>query len=395
MVSDTLIYNVIVPGATQPTAESRQGRSTLSEGVLGSDVAAVESISPNAGRQTLSGRYIGPLADLSALELQELFGASIEAVPIFNPDEQGSVDGYYALESADVNPRDARVAEIQEYNATVTGLGTRRSHRRTVRTNPTTEDNPFGSASSEEIGIPARASLVQWYDSSTGALEDATVQRTESGEHDDIDIYDATEPSFDGPTLVYDVAYRHEWPVDVRVWDDYGRAKHRSTSDGTTVGSATVGTATVGSVTEAVQWQRVFSTDHDYRGVPILENDVLRLEFAERDQLRVYEWDTSAKTYERLELGSSPWRLQDVDIVRIGVERIDGQAEFEDVNNPGTTHNLNFSVKRGYSTVFWTVPANESSPPQGLIDRLSPIAHDSDQDPAAVADVIQRTEVDR
>jgi len=398
-MTDRLLYNLAVPETAQADQRQQQAQQLLSEGILGSGPAAVEAISADAGSRTLVGQVSGPLAPLTADEFEELFGAGgIEVVPYFQrgPDT-GSEDGYYALENVDVKPEHPADERIQRFDGSLERRGSRRSHRRSLLTNPTTEDNPFGSASTEEIGIPARASKVQWYNSADGSLEAATVQRTESGEHDDVDVYDATEPSFSAPTLVYDVAYRHEWPVDVRVWDTYGRSKYReSVVDSTTVGTASVNSSMVSETREAVQWQRVFTSDHDYRSTPVLENDLLRLEFDEPGQkLRAYRWDDAEELYDRVQLGQSSWRLFDLDITRIGVERIDGQAEFEDTSNPGTTHNLNFSLKRGYTDALWLNPDNEGSIPGGLKTRLDPIAHDSDQDPAAIADVIERTELDR
>jgi len=401
-MTDRLLYNLAIPEQAQLSQSQRQARQLLTQGTLGTGPGAVEDISGDPPGQTLAGRVAGKHAELTAREFEELFSAdAIEVVPIFERGADTSrEDRWVALEDVDVNPAHPTDSRVQEFDGSLRTKGTRRSHWRVVLTNPTTEDNPLGSASNEEIALSGRARRVQWYDRSTGDLEDASEQRVIEGEHDRLAVYDATDPSFDGPTLIYDLAYRHEWPVDTRVWDDYGRSKldEVTVSDGATVGSATVGSATVGTGVEttAVQWQRVYEPSHDYVGRPVLENDILRLRpDGPRGKLRVYRWNAADEHYDRVQLGGSDWRLIDWNTKRIGVERIDGQAEFEDQSNPGTTHNLNWSLKRGYGDVLWLNPDNEGSVPSGLTDRLDPIAHDSDQDPAAVADVIKRSEVDR
>lgn len=398
-MSDRLLYNLAIPDQTQLSQSQQQIRQLLAQGTLGAGPGAVEDISGDPQTQTLAGRVVGRHAELTASEFEELFSnGSIRAAPYF---ERGATtsreDRYVALEDATVEPAHPTDRRAQRFDGNLRTRGTRRSHWRTVETNPTTETNPFGSATTEEVGIPARARRARWYNRDDGSLESATEQRVVAGEHDGVSIYDATEPSFDDPTLIYDVAYRHEWPVDCRVWDDYDRAKSDSgPSSSATVGSATVGSTTAGSTPEAVQWQRVFSPQHDYTGQPVIENDILRLRPDEAgEKLRAYRWNDADEHYDRVQLGMTGWRLIDWHTRRIGVERIDGQAEFEDKSSPGTTHNVDWSLKRGYTDALITQPANAGAIPAGLQTRLGPIAHDSDQDPAAVADLIERSVVDR
>jgi hypothetical protein len=161
------------------------------------------------------------------------------------------------------------------------------------------------------------------------------------------------------------------------------------------VGSSTVGDATVtDTVTTEVasQWQRVYVTDHDWRGDIVLETDRLRLTIDQpEDTLRAYRW--SDGQYELVQLGASDWRLFDVDITTIGLARIEAQFEFERQAD-GTRHNLNATLVRGLDDVVWTEPVNEDSTPQGLIDRLAPIATAADA-LAPTGDVVRRGDVDR
>ncbi|MEA5387129.1 hypothetical protein VB779_08710 [Haloarculaceae archaeon H-GB11] len=260
--------------------------------------------------------------------------------------------------------------------------------------------NPFddGTASAT-IAIPAQAQRVQWYDSVGGSLENATAQSTAEGEHDLVERYDATDPSFDSPMLIYSVAYRHEWPVDARVWDDYNREKvYRESGTSAQVGSATVGSATVGGDDRVVdsQWQRVFVTDHDYVGRRVIETDRLRLvPDVDGEKLRAYRWDDSEGQYGIVQLGSSPWRLVDVNLRRIGVERIVGQLVFEDTSSPGTTEAIDMTVQRGRDNALFTTPPNVGSTSSGLVTRLSPIAVTETRAATEVATLEAREDVDR
>jgi hypothetical protein len=397
-MTEKILYALALPESSQAIDSNNRRRQIASEGTLGPGQPAVTPISPEAETRTLSVAFYSRFAELSARELAELWSSdAIDSVPYTSNDSDTILEeGYYSLERAENRPSTATERRSQEFRGEFTRIGTRRTHWRAVKTAPTTEDNPFGAGSRQRVGISTRADKVRWFDETGGAIEDATAVDSVDGEHDIIQIYDIQDTSIDQPTLIFELDYRLEWPTDCRVWDDRGVQKYATTTGGgATVGSATVGSATVGSTTTALQWQRVFATDHEYVGNPTVENDILRVELAEDvGRIRVYEWNPSTTSYESVALGTSPWRLYDADLTRIGLGRIDAQIEFEDLNT-GATHNLNMSLKRGYESILWTVPENEDPAPQGLIDRLSPIAGTSQEDPAAVTDVIKRSEVRR
>lgn len=395
-MANRYLYAIAIPEQALERPGGSQSGRVSSEGALTGDIPAVESVSQNAGDQRLVGLVAGQYADLTATEFEQLFGSSgIDAVPFFgdNPDPQ--LDGYYATEDISVDrPASAR-KELQQFDGRLKKRGSRRSHRRAIRTTPTTVDNPFGTATTEEIAIPTRADNALWFDDRGGTLatESATVQRTVEGEHDRIDIYDATEPTFNQPALVYDVPYRHEWPVDVRIWDDRDNPKIVTTEEsGEEIGTATVGTATIGSETQVVAWQRVYRSDHDANGTLTLENDRVRVRLDEsRGRLRPSRWDASDGQYNPVQLDpTSNWRFQRANIRYIGVEAVDAQLTFSDGTS---THRLNASLKRGYDDVQFTNPPNEGAVPSGLTDRLTAIADDSDRDPGASADIIPKEEI--
>lgn len=381
---------------------SSQRRRLATAGALGEDRAAVESVAPEAGQQQFRHLAIGEHAALIATSVEQLASASgIGAVPYSSDGERDPQrDGYYSVSDEQTERPVASDDRVQRIDISLTRAGTIGSVWRAVAANPDPVDNPFGNSAGAEIGVHADADKVRWFDAiATGAVEDATVQRTVSGERADVDIYDATEPSFSQPRLIFSLGYQREYEADVHLWDDRDRSKTVTVDTGTSsqVGSAVVGEATVGSGQTALRWQRVYSTEHDYVGTPVAETGRLRLSFDEdAGRLRAERWSESDQTYELVELGQSPWRLYDVDITHVSLARIKAQVEFEDTSASSlTTHNLNVSIKRGYDDALWTVPLNGSSPPQGLIDRLDPIAATQGSDASADMTLIERTEVDK
>jgi len=397
-MTSRLLHAVAVPSDSQTESGSRQQNRVAKQGVLKTDVPSAESVSAQPGQVSIDGRLAGRFADIHAAMIDELLASSIPVIPYAGKDEQDSVDGYYAPETTSQNPPDPRQGRFQQFDGVLTPKGTRRSHWRAVRTNPQTVDNPFGAAPSPEIGLTTAANKVRWYDDVSGAIETPTVQRTVTGEHGRLNIYDASEPSFDSPALIYDLSLREEFKTDCVLWDDYNREKvYRVESDGDTVGSATVGSATVNDADTLVesQWQRVYLTDHEWQGNIVLESDRLRLVIDQpKDDLRAYRYNADEGQYNLVQLGASDWRLFDVDITSIGLATIEAQLEFEGLTS-GATHNLNLSLIRGLEDAVWSVPSNEDSTPQGLIDRLDPIAATTDTVAVPEQDVVKRTEVDR
>jgi len=390
------VHAVAVFESAVERPRSTQSERVDSAGALNSDLPAVESVSPEAGGRTVAGLLAGVGAKLTATELEELFGASgVSVVPMYVEGGDAQIDGYYASKDVNLRRPAAERDDLQSFDGQMIRRGSRRSHRRAVRTAPTTVSNPFGSASTEEIAIPARATDVQWFNArGDQSTESATVQRTETGQHDDIDVYDATEPSFSQPALVYDVAYRHGWPVDVRVWDTRENARRETTNtSGDDVGTATIGSAEVGSETSYAAWQRVYRSDHDAVGTLSLENDLLQVALDEtRGRLRAARWDESDGQYNRVQLDTSvDWRFESADITHIGLAAVDGQLQFSDGTN---THPLNVSLKRGHTDLVFANPDNAGSVPANLVTRLDAIAADSDQDPGATAGIVEREAID-
>jgi len=397
-MTDTLLHAVAIPNDSQTSTSAQRGKKLAKKGVLQSDVPSTETVSAQPGQRRISGQIRGQFAVIHARMIEELLSSSIAVVPYAGDDERTDIDGYYAPEDVQRSPLDPREDRLQQFDGILTPKGTRRSHWRAIRTNTQPVNNPFGSAATPEVGLTIRARKVRWFNDTDGTLESASPVRTVDGEHDQLNIYDATEPSFDSPTLIYDIAYTDEYPTDCTVWDTFGRPKvYRESDDGDTVGSAAVGTATVSSDAVVVesQWQRVYVTDHEWRGDIVLETDRLRLTIEQpEDVLHAYRYSPSDDQYTTVQLGQSDWRLFDIDLTGIGLASIDAQLEFENEAS-GERYNLNLSLIRGLDNGIWTVPSNEGGAPQGLIDRLDPIAAATDSAVVPEQDVLKRTEVDR
>jgi hypothetical protein len=387
----------------QNDTQSSKRRQLATSGALGDDTAAVETVAPEAGEQRFQYMAIGGYASLAATSVEEMAGAStIGAVPYAStgdPDPQR--DGYYVINDKESARPIASSDIVHRLDIRLTKEGTRGSHWRSVSTNPNPVDNPFGSSGSVEIGLHGHAEKVRWFDNSggTGAIEDATIQRTVAGERCELDIYDAAEPSFDQPSLIYTLPYEKEYEADVLLFDDHDRTKTVliPQTKGDEVGSASVGDATIGGGSTAVRWPRVYATGHDWVGQPVAETGRLRLQFDEnRGRIKASRWNETEGQYNAVQLGLTDWRLYDVDVTHIGLARLKLQVEFEDTSASSlTTRNLNCSLKRGHENALWIVPQNASAPPQGLIDRLDPIASPQGSDPAADTELVERSTVNR
>lgn len=391
-----LLHAINIPEDALTDPRAAQQSQLATAGVLDSPSGTVEDIAAEPGTQALIGALAGRFAQLTAAELEELFSSDLTVPYTVRDGDDPQIDGYYATEQVEIRRGAAEADRLQRFDGSLTLKGTREDYRRAVRTNPQTVDNPFGSASTPEIGLTIRADSVQWFDDVGGGLEDATAQRRVEGAHDALDIYDASEPSFDSPILVYDLDYREEFPTDCTVWDSFNRSKiYRDPGSSPQVGTATVGSSTVGGDrARAVQWQRVYAEDHEFVGDIVLETDRLRLTVTQDADLRAYRWSPAEGQWTLVQLGTSDWRLADIDLTDIGLANIDAQLTFED-QSTGTREAIDVALLRGLEDAVFTTPDNVTSTSQGLIDRLSPIADDSDRVVAPTQAVVKRTETNR
>lgn len=385
-MTDRLLHAVYIPdnARTETGSEIKRRLAKTNQSGVGSGI--VEAIGLRPTEQLLTGYFAGRLADVQRRELEELFDADgIAQVPYATreatPDRE---DGYYALEDVSLQNPDPREERFARFDGRMVKKGTRESHRRSIKTAPQPVDAIAPTESTPRVGLANAASKVRWFDAATKATEPATPVDAVQGEHGEIDLFDADEPSFDSPELIYTLPYRREYATDCRVWDTYGKPKElviNTTGDAPKVGDAAVGAAQVGgggnSTTVDAQWQRVYSTDHEFRGAMIIETDVLRATIQKPDEaLTAARWNDSNSEYRDVPLFGS-WQLYDSSLTYIGQSRIDCRMEFADTDSDARQE-LRATFVRGRDTVQFSNPAG-GTVPDDLVEYLSLLSTDTDR----------------
>ncbi|SIR99673.1 hypothetical protein SAMN05421858_5051 [Haladaptatus litoreus] len=382
-MTNKYLYSVAIPSQTQRDTSADRRRNLMTQGVMGQDSGQVASVSTQPGEYSLNAIFSGVLVELPVAALEELFNASgFESVPFAatNPENATKEDGYYGLGSINIEPLASQTNDGFRINASMTKEGTRTSHWRAIKTTPTGVRSPYGGNQGAEFAIPEIATKTRWYDEPTGTLETATPKRQIKAENGTMEVFDAKQAPGEAPTLLYDVPYHHEFKYDCRVWDDFDRPKElveEAPGDGSKVGSATVGTATVGAgkTVKMPQWQRVFRTDHEFYGKPVVESGGLRIIPDETNGImRAYRWDYADKRYTLMQLGASPWRLFDFDLTEIGPATLKADVTFQDTSG-NEFQTLKMVLQRGFQRARFLVPKNDDYDiPSELAQRVAPIA---------------------
>ncbi|MFC7044305.1 hypothetical protein ACFQH6_20690 [Halobacteriaceae archaeon GCM10025711] len=379
------LYRTTIPAASLTDGRQSLRRRLAKLGVIDGGTS-LENIAGQPGELLLEGQYRGKYADMLAAELQELLNASgIEYVPLYSVGGSSPDDGYYATQSIDSSRQDPRAPNLTQFSGTLAKKGTRAKHWRATKTAPYQPENgtDFGNDTTGYIGVPTAASKVRWYDPSDRTLATPSVVTTRTAEGGDIDIYDAQSAPFDDPVLIYDRPYSSEGDVDVGVWDTYGRLETDSDGD--------------------FAWQEAFDPDHDYIGLPNIENGLIRIQFDEpNSSLAAWTWDDAGGSWSSVSLGaesdSTDWTVYDVNIREISPATVRVQVEFYETtgNDSGGVryYTLDLVLPRGYTEPQWFVPQNETPPtPTGLQDKLTPIADTSVYDVDAADQLVAREEV--
>ncbi len=375
-MADILLYTLVVPKDSQSDLLNRLQQQLATAGILDQDGSVVEQLSSEPGNQTVSGLYRDPFAAKMATELEELARASgFDELPLTGLDGATSQDGYYVLESADVDQVQPHTTLVQQFDLSLTKKGTQNGFWRALETNPRQVNHDFGGDLDVLVGIPAAATKVRWYDPATGATEPASTLETRSAELGDVDIYDvdASPLSTDTPALIYEIDYGAEETVDCRVWDTQGTSD-KLDADGN------------------LQWQKVFATDHDVTSDAelILDSGLLRVRFDEAaGTIAAQEWDETNTTWTDVGLSRpSGVSLLDVDLTTIGMATIQAQLLIDD---NGTLYSLDVILARGDTDALFAIPENEGGPiPTNIQDWLSPIAKTTLVDPQTTKTVVDR-----
>ncbi|GGO03462.1 hypothetical protein [Haloarcula pellucida] len=368
-MTDRELYVISVPTSVQTNAKRRGQQKTAVQGLLNSDSGSVQPIATKPGEKDIRFEYRGQYAEKIVSELKELASSStIEDVPFAAVSESTPSDGYYTVQSASANRNDPRTNKLQVFDGVLVEAGTRANKRRAVRLIKSQEDHPFGNATTAEVAAPATATQVQWLDRETESTSDPSLVTTRSAELGDVEIYDLQNAPYADATLVYDIPYADEGPVDVRVWDERG------------VGSRT-------DSDDVLQWQKVFSTAHEYAGERVISNGLVRLRVDQSPALSVERWDDANSTWTTQSLGTSSWSVTDLDVRHIGMARADARVVFSDGSSE---YPLDVSIKRGWTDPLWMEIDGEGGTPAGLVDLLDPAASGQIYDPGADQGLVAR-----
>ena len=383
-MSDRRLYTLLIAeealSATPGT--SRQDVQTLS----GAATAATPT-GQNPGEIRLRGQFGDDYAELLGTELRELLSATAyNYLPYYFVANAGTNDthpdaGYYPSEETRHERVVPKTSGIAEFDVGLVREGTRESHRRRVRTDTTQRAHVFGTATEALVAAPAAAEHVRWVSTDRDSAAAAAVSTTLTTEFGDVDQYRIDlAPTGDNSQLVYDLPYDEAGNVDARVFDTWGNSE--TDSEG------------------RFAWQQVYTTDHEYRGDVILENGLLRLMIDTTNfpnSLTVEEY--TGGSWSSLGLGTSDWRLAEIDIRRIAPPDVRAMMRFEDTSS-SDEHTLEAVLHRGWDAVQFLEPADSeqnllqaSQAPSGLGDRLDPIAATTIIDPEARQGLIARENI--
>lgn len=377
------LYNIGISSRAQTRGEETSRQQLAQQGVLGSDTGSVTAIASDPDEEQLVAEFSGAYAEQMVAELSEIASAgAIDAVPYFGTSEETPTDAYYTISQARSGRRDPRFPEVEFFDGTLAKSGTIDSHRRAVETDISQVSHPFGNDETAYVGIPSTATHVNWYHPETGERDGATVVSTRSGEHGDVDVYDARQSTFYDaddevfPEMIFRLSYAEEGKLDPRVWDTHGFDTKTDDED-------------------VVRWQTVFAASHTFQGDAILENELVWLAFDQTAQtLTIQEWDDASSAWTDVALGTSDWSFFDLDVREIGLANVSAVVEFENTAaSPTEYYELWLHLKRGWETPLWEERDGTGGTPNGLEALLDPIASASSYDPGESQGLRKRSDL--
>ncbi|ADD05210.1 uncharacterized protein Nmag_1634 [Natrialba magadii ATCC 43099] len=377
------LYKIPIEEASQ-TGESGSLESQLAQaGVLEGDEAVVDQLSSAAPDLSLDGQFRAGSwhSQLHAEELRELTNSSIEALPLFQEDGRYPDAGYYEIESASVPPAHANAHDIYVWDLELTRKGTQQNSYRAVEPNTRQADHEFGNETDALVGVPAAARKVQWFDGETQHRAPAEPIETRESEFGDVDTYDLADGKdavgVEDPTLVYEIDYADEAPVDCAAYDTRGESeKYLKNDDG-----------------RVRLWQSLFSTQHDFDDEIVMDNGLVRLRLDETEgTIEAEEWDSSDESWSDVGLDQpADVELWDVDLQEVAMIRDKAQLTF-DVD--GDLFALDAILSRGADGVLFDIPSGETGPiPEDVEEMLGAIAAEALVDPQAAKGLISRSQV--
>ncbi|ELZ05383.1 hypothetical protein [Natrialba aegyptia] len=380
-MADLQLYPLVIPRDPQTGLSAQLQQQLASSGILGADSSVVEQLTSEPGDQTITGHYRDRYAGKMADELEELAQSSgFEALPLTGLPETTSMDGYYALESATVDPVQPHTTRVQRYDLSLTRKGTKNDYWRAIEPNRRQADHEFGNGTTALVGVPALATKSQWLHPETKARTTASPIETRSAELGDVDIFDLdagqNAVGTENATLLYEIDYGDEEDVDTRVYDTRGHASKHD-ADGN------------------LQWQKLFSTQHDFDDEIVLDSGLLRLRLDESSgTIAAEEWDSASSSWTDVGLTQpSGVSLFDVDLLEVAMVRDKAQLTF-DVD--GSLFALDAILSRGADAVLFDIPQGEDGPiPTEVENWIGAIASTTVVDPNASKGLVGRSEGSR
>ena len=375
-MTDYRLYVVGVPGQARTTAESRQRRQVASEGSVSASQAATEPLGVDAKTENLVLQYKGYNAEMLAEQMEELAGnnSGFKTVPFYRADGGRSpVNGFYTLETQSRSRQDPRMEELPQFQGDLKFVGTQKEIWRGVAVQAQQVDNPFGNLATKQIGLNENVNKAIWFNNESQTRY-ANREYQSPAEDADTAVYDTTDVTFDSPTLLYELPYEHTGQSDLRVWDTRGYTLPTREVDGHQV----------------LEWQRVFSTSHEFEGKMVIDNGQTRLYMDDgaAHSMKAERWDSVNDRWEPKSLGTGfnkdYWGPLDVDLNYIGPARVSGRVRFTYRERDGdifADYRLNFDLTRSNLNPLWYVPPpledTAGDIPPALYNKLDPLTDES------------------
>lgn len=346
------------------------------------NLGSVSSTGSEPGDVSLDGQLRDDFAELLGTELRELLQApGIEYLEYYAVDRETPDAGYYPADQNRGGRVQPQTGGVVTFDLELVREGTRGSHRRRIQTRPASVEHQFGTATDAPVGVPAAARDVHWLDSDGTTRAPASPATTLSAEFGSVALYRADQaPTGDSPQLVYDLPHEHAGDVDAALFDTWNNPE-RDTQG-------------------RFAWQQVHAPDHEYRGEAIIENGLVqaRIDLA-TDPHEVSVTGYTNGSWSTASLGSSPWRLAAIDIRDISPVAVRARTRWTDTSG-AATHTLDMALHRGFTRFQFTEPTTadgsliqSQQAPQGLVDRLDPIASAVRTDPDPRRGLIARTQL--
>jgi len=378
------LYQLGLPDASAGQPQDRIGAQVQQQGLIQGGGTATEKVATSNVDLQLSGQwpYGERFTKKVAREGLSLSQSGYEALPLFNA-ESTSLQrkaGYYEVANVDVSPAHETSTDDAEYTVSLNERGTRSTHWRAVRTSVETVDTLFTGSDNTPVAIPIEATKERWYDSQQGT-ETATEVDTFNAEFGALERYFPSSSSFTDPTLIFELPFERDGPVDVTVWDDRNRTKEF------------VIESSASSLTDTTtQWSHVYHTAWEFDGSPVIDTGRLRV-YREppatnnRTDLYAEQWDEVNEQWDAVTLPDTTATLIDIDFMTIGPAQTRVQLLWAD----GTEVEGVFD--RGAETVLWIQPDNVSSVPSDILNAIEPIARKTDTNIVQSRAIISRSEV--